>query len=190
MLNPVVHVANHLLSRDEWARSVLRPHQGRIAELQALGVSIRFAIGTDGFLSAPPEHAHPDLQIEVPAEALAALPQGFSAVTRRALIRGNAEFAEAISSVMRELSPDPAEDLSRFVGNIAAQRAATGVERFVVVPRALFERSLQILHERSAGNLGPLVARDALNGFAASVDAIRDDMARLEARLRKFEFKI
>ncbi len=98
-------------------------------------------------------------------------------------ITGDTDFAAAIHHVARNLRWDVEEDLSRVFGDIAAHRMVqTG-------------RTLNRWGEQALENTGrafaeywteerPLIAgRRDLEEFNRSVDALRDDVARLEKRI-------
>lgn len=98
-------------------------------------------------------------------------------------VAGDTDFAAAINHLARNLRWDVEEDLSRVFGDIAAHRMAeTG-------------RTFQRWGEQTAENLGrsfaeywteeqPLIASAReVEEFNRAVDALRDNVARLEKRL-------
>src|SRR5690606_14219789 len=125
-----------------WARQRLMAHAGRTARLELPPVgSIDFCVSADGYLAAWTGEDPPEVVLRLP---LATLPKGLSegleAVMREVRIEGNAEFADALGFVFRNLRWDLEEDLSRLVGDIAAHRLVDGGRRLGAAGRETLER--------------------------------------------------
>ena len=82
---------------------------------------------------------------------LAALPLALGdpqAALRNVSLKGDADFAQALAFVLQNLRPEPEEELSRFVGDAAAQRIVglLRAERIALAragrAHARFERAL------------------------------------------------
>lgn len=178
---------NHLLNQAGWARDKLKPHAGHIAVISAPPVKLRLAIEADGRFAEAAADSQADAEFEVPASAMPDLLQGLDALTRQASVNGNAEFAETLGFVLRNLRWDAEEDLSRIFGDIVARRMALGLSQFAAwqksASRSLAESAADYLTEERAILLRP----GEVAQFAADVDTLRDDLARLEKRLEKLE---
>ena len=114
-------VLNRMLSREVWARERLAPFAGRIARFEALPFSITLKATEDGLLaeagSGPP--------VVTVGLSLASLPLAFGdpqAALRNISLQGDADFAQSLGDVLQNLRPEPEDDLSRFVGDVAARR--------------------------------------------------------------------
>lgn len=188
MLNQLAIASlNHILGQAAWARDKLRPYAGSIAVISAPPLTLRLAIEADGRFAEAAAGSRVDAEIELPASAMPHLLQGIDAWTRQAQVNGNAEFAETLGFVLRNLRWDFEEDLSRIFGDIVARRVATGLEQFAAwqkgAARNLAESTADYLTEERPVLLRPAEAAD----FAADVDTLRDDLARLEKRLQRLE---
>ena len=98
-------------------------------------------------------------------------------------IEGNADLAATVQYLFRHLRWDLEEDLSRIFGDALAHRIAEGGRRFADWNREAAGKLAQNLTEYWIEEQ-PLLARPAdVRQFLASVDQLRDDLARLEKRI-------
>lgn len=102
-------------------------------------------------------------------------------------ISGNAELADALGFVLRKLRWDGEEALSRLIGDIAAHRASTVARDVVSWHRQTAQNVVENIAEYFADEQPLLVKRPALEELAGSTATLRDDLARLDKRLRKLE---
>ena len=180
---------NHVLEQSAWAREKLKPHAGRVALLSAPPLLLRLAIEADGHFAEAAADTPVDAEIALPTTAIPHVVQGFDAVSRHVSVSGNAEFAETLGFVLRNLRWDAEEDLSKIFGDIVAHRLATGFAQFA----SWQKNAAQNLAESTADYLTEerqvLLRPGAVAEFAGDVDTLRDDLARLEKRLEKLEKK-
>ena len=178
---------NHVLAQNAWARAKLQPHAGRIAALSAPPLALRLVVAADGQVAEAAADSPADSEILLPSSAFGQVFLGFEALSRQISVSGNAEFAETLGFVLRNLRWDAEEDLSRVFGDVVARRMATGVAQFAQwqkdAARNLAETTADFLTEERPVLLRP----DAVAAFADEVDSLRDDLARLEKRVEKLE---
>jgi ubiquinone biosynthesis protein UbiJ len=185
---PLLTAANHLLRAEPWARERLAPFAGRVAALHAPPVRLSFTVGSDGFLQASDASIVPAVSITVPLSALPKLAAGGQqAVLADVTLEGDAQFAQAIADVAQQLRWEPEEDLSKLVGDIAAQRMAAtarsvgtqvlqGGQRVVQnVAEYLLEEDRQLLRPRHVA------------AFTDELAALRDAVERLAKRVALLE---
>lgn len=185
----LARVVNHLFARAPWARERLMPYAGSTLRCRVAPLEVAFRIEPDGFLSANrSEDADlpADVTITIP---LAQLPGALLGDADRLMtavnLQGNAELADSIGFVFRNLEWDAEEDLSRVLGDIPARRLSETA------------RALRRAHERAltslGGNLGEYFAEEqrllathgALDAFGDELRMLRDDLARLEKRVER-----
>lgn len=178
---------NHVLEQTAWAREKLRPHAGRVALLSAPPVSLRLSIEADGHFAEAAADSTVDAEITLPTDAIPHVMQGFDAVSRHVSVSGNAEFAETLGFVLRNLRWDAEEDLSKVFGDIVAHRMAQGLAQFTGwqknAARNFAETTADYLTEERQVLLRPAAVAE----FTADVDTLRDDLARLEKQLERLE---
>jgi len=175
--------ANHLLAGEDWARQRLLAFSGQTAELQFGYALLRFTISKAGLLEEADVAAGALVSIrladDAPVRALADRPSLFSSAT----VAGSAEFAETLGFVFRNLRWDVEHDLALLTGDVFARRAlhlAVALGRWQgASARNLATSIAEYLTEEEAA----LVPRRALASFCSDVDALRDDLARLEKRV-------
>lgn len=178
---------NHLLAQSSWARARLRPFAGRTALLATEALALRITIDAEGGFAEASADTPVDAEVRVPLSALPHAMQGFESLTRHVEVSGNAEFAEALGFVLRNLRWDAEEDLARVVGDIAARRIAQGAASFFEwqkhAARTLAQSTADYLAEERPVLLRPA----AMEAFGSEVDTLRDDLARLEKRVERLE---
>jgi len=179
----VAGATNHLLRGAAWAREELKRHAGKTVRVEALPFILSLTVSDTGLVSAATRDAVPAATITLTPGLALRLAARDEAAWTEIEITGDTEFAAAINNVARNLRWDFEEDLSRVFGDIAAHRMAETV------------RTLQRWGQQSAENLArssaeywteerPLIASaHAVREFVNDVDALRDDVARLEKRL-------
>ena len=100
-------------------------------------------------------------------------------------VSGNAKFADAVMLLARNLRWDYEEDLSRVLGDVAAHRIA-GTARDLAAWQADAGRRLaESLADYFTAESGLLASRAELESFAAAAARLRDDLDRLEQRVRR-----
>ena len=184
---------NLLLESEAWARARLAPFAGEVLELRAPPLpALRLAIAADGRLAPAGAGAAPGAS-EVPSAlvitagpgALAAAVQGEEQLLRAIDVSGNARLASEVMFLFRHLRWDAEEELSKWVGDIAAHRLA-GVARRVAAWHADAARRLAgSLVEYAAEEKRLLVRRGELGELAAAQARLRDGLERLEKRLAR-----
>lgn len=205
-MDPLTAFINHVLEQQPWARERLRAHAGRSVRVNVAPLpAIFLTVGPEGTVQAAlpgiatENGSHQGLQADAAARMapdvvlsfpLANLPL-LGVDPERALkdvrIEGDAEFAQTLNRLARELRWDAEEDLSRVVGDIAAHRIAEGARTF----RRYVRDASQRLAETASAFLvdeDPLLVRaEHVERFARETAALRDDCARLEKRVERLE---
>jgi len=98
-------------------------------------------------------------------------------------IRGDAELAQKFRELILLLRPDPEEELSLVVGDVPAHQ----IGRFARMARGWTHKAASTTVQNIAEYLGHerqhLVPRNEGEQFLRGVDAVREDVDRLEARI-------
>jgi ubiquinone biosynthesis protein UbiJ len=174
---------NHLLRANSWARERLLPHAGRVVRIDNPPFSLWMAVTADGAIADAAADATPDVTVGLTPGLMLRLVARDASAWHAVRVEGNPEFAAAINYIVRNLRWDIEEDLSKIVGDIAAHRLVDS------------GRKLGTWGQQSADNLArsfaeywteerPLIAsRAEVEQFVRDVDALRDDLARVEKRI-------
>ena len=177
-----VGVLNRMLARESWARDRLAPFAGRTARFEAPPFALALKVAEGGEF-ADAERADPVVTVGLD---LAALPLALGdpqAALRNVSLKGDAEFAQALAFVLQNLRPEPEEELSRFIGDVAAQRIVGLLRLSASHWRQLAERMLDSSAHYLVTENPMLVGRAEVDEFNAAVSRLRDDVARLEKRV-------
>jgi ubiquinone biosynthesis protein UbiJ len=177
-----VSVLNRMLARESWARDRLAPFAGRTARFEAPPFALALKVAEGGEF-ADAQRADPVVTVGLD---LAALPLALGdpqAALRNVSLKGDAEFAQALAFVLQNLRPEPEEELSRFIGDAAAQRIVGLLRLSASHWRQLAERMLDSSAHYLVTENPMLVGRAEVDEFNAAVASLRDDVARLEKRV-------
>lgn len=182
-----VSALNHLLTGESWARERLRHFAGHHARLVSGPLRLDLAVDGEGYFRAAdrPDDVLPAVTIELPADAPFRFLTDRNSVFAAARISGTADFAETLAFVFRNLRWDVEEDLARVVGDIAAHRLVRIGRTFLGwqrrAGRNLAANAAEYLGEES----GVLVPQREMARFRAEIEALREELARLESRISR-----
>lgn len=183
MIQTAVFAAlNHLLGQASWARRQLLPFVGRRARFEMPPWQLAFGITAEGLFEAVAE-PEVDVTVALPADGPLLMLQGVDRLMATAYVVGNAEFATALSFVLKNLRWDAEEDLSRLIGDIAAHRLVGGAT-------ALAGWQKQASHNL-AENLAEYLGEEArLLTPVGELVAFREDVADFSNRLTRLQSRL
>ncbi len=186
MSRAVVALLNHLLQGEPWARDRLRAHSGAQVLIDAGSLfKIRLGLDEHGLVLPGIPDCDPDVAItlppDLPMRLLFERNRLFSAIK----LGGSADIAESLAFVLRNLRWDAEADLAGLVGDIPAHRLA-GMARSLAASiadaaRRLGENAVEYAVEESA----ILVAPRNMSEFGRALNALRDEVSRLEKRISR-----
>ena len=159
-------LANTLLARETWARERLEPFAGQGFEVRLPVLPpLRLVIGAGG-------------RIE-PGEAPAA------AIVTPGGITGDSALAEELRYLRKHLRPDVEEELSRLVGDVAAQRLADTARSFVRWQLDAFARLAEAAASYAVDERRALVRRPELADLGTQIAALERALGGLEERVKR-----
>jgi len=170
----------------DWARARLRPFAGRCVRFEVPPVTAGLLVEGDGRLAPAPAQAEPDAIIQVSVPALLRIVRlGDASARHEARIEGDAALASAFTGVLGGLRWDIEEDLSFFVGDIAARRLVRGGAALLAWHAQTGARLAQALADYWTEEKPVIASRTAVDRFAREVDSLRDDIERLHYRIER-----
>ena len=184
ILGPAAAAAiNHLLRTAAWAREELRRHAGKTARFESFPFAFSLTVLDSGEVSAAGREAVPAVAVTLTPGLMLRLAARDESAWQEVGVNGDTDFAVSINLLARNLRWDVEGDLGRVFGDVAAHRMAETGRAF----QRWGEQSLENA-SRSAAEYWteerPLIAsRLAVSEFVSAVDALRDDVARLEKRI-------
>lgn len=193
LLRPLTRLLNRNIGEVTPARELCRQLDGKVVAVRVrdTGLAMYFCIDNETIELKPDSAQEPDVVITgslVTLAGLAGTDADVAAVRRGALdVTGDAYTAQAFQQLLQYAKPDPEEELSRFIGDAAAHRAgafARGLRDWATGARdTLGSNVREYLQEESR----ELPSRYEVERFGRDVDALRDAVARLEARINRLE---
>jgi len=177
---------NHLLRQSPGATEALVRHAGASVRFDLTLKQLDFRIADDGCFSEAVVDT-PDAIIRPTPALVARLPFFGRDALRHADYSGDPALLATLDRVFKQLSWDAEADLAPLVGDIAAHRlntfgrgALAGIGH--TVSALGHNASEYVVEEAELMARGVDVAR-----FNREVDTLADDVARIEARLRRLE---
>jgi len=184
--SPIAAGLNRLLASEAWARARLAPFAGETVEFALPPFpAVRLAIEADGRVQPAAREAAPSLLVRLRPDAAAAFLRSEDHFMRAIDVSGNAKLASEVLVLVRHLRWDVEEDLSRVVGDVAAHRIVGGLRALAHWQRDAFARLADSTMEYVIEERRMLVSRGEFETHVAALSRLRDDLARLEQRLRR-----
>ncbi len=194
LLRPVTGILNRNIQETTPARELCRKLDGATIAVQVRNTALAmyYHIDDEVITLASEPGTEPDVIISGSLLTLGRmLLPGGSEFSEAALrdgsldLSGDAETAENFSRLLGYAKPDVEEELSAIIGDAASHQLgefARGIGRWSAGAReTIHENIREYLQEESAS----LPSRYEVERFTRKVDALRDDVERLEARLNR-----
>jgi len=188
--NPLPFAINHLLAQEPWAQQMLLAHRGKTASIDAGLLAIRLRVAADGFVEAVDDEVVSDVEIKVKLSDLPLIASNTERAFSYVKIGGDADFANAISQLSQHLRWDAAHDISKLVGEIAAQRLVSAAGSAVATMQATHKSLTENIAEYLLEEQPMLVRPAAVAAMGGEVGRLRDDLERLAKRIEKLESQI
>lgn len=174
---------NHLLNQHPGVRADFAKYAGRRVAVHLPPLSVAGVITEQGWLAMCEGEPEAVLRLKH-GVAIAAL-TGRDPVLSDVLLEGDVELASQVGRLLGKLKWDAAEDLSRVVGDVAANRLEGWVRGVFglkgQVAWRLAESWLEHIREEA-----PLLAKkNGVGQYVSEVDKLRDDVERFEKRLER-----
>ena len=177
---------NHLLAAEPWARAQLSPHVGKTLHVVVQPFTVGLSVVADGTVLRATSTVPADTTLTLPYSALPRmLTGGTDAVMRDLRLDGDAEFAQAVSMLAKNLRWDVEDDLSKVVGDAASHRVVSAARWTGAEVRQTSQRMTAAVTEYLLEENPQLVRPRAVAILADGVRQLRDDLARLEKRLER-----
>lgn len=192
LLAPLEALLNRNVAGSAEARALAAGLEGRSLALCLAPTPIRIVLSVSGgrLRAAMAGTEGPDASIEGTPLALAMLARaGGTPVGRMSGVRisGDAETAQSFHRLLAATRPDLEEELSRLTGDVVAHRVADAARAAFDFGRRALDTFTQNVGEYLTEESRDLPTRTEADGFLAGVDRLREDVDRLEARIRLLE---
>jgi ubiquinone biosynthesis accessory factor UbiJ len=179
---------NRGLPRSPRARQLVAGLSGRSVAIDIHDIA-RLRIGSNGLtLNVSQDAGEADATLTGgPLSLLALVTESAQAVLQRGDVKisGDAEVAQEFRELFKLLRPDFEEELSLVLGDVPAHELARSVRSGAAWARRAAETTFQNLGEYFGHERADLVPRNEGEQFLRGVDALREGVDRLEARLER-----
>jgi len=176
---------NHLLLQNGWALPRLARFAGKTAQFAIAPFSFTYTVLPDGTLLSADTASNIDARCVIAPSLLPRLATHDELAHAAIQSTGDAALLAEIFFLSRNLRWDVAEDLSRVTGDITAERIVQTVQskqhQLVTSASNLAQATAEYWTEEK-----PLLSKPTqINTFMQQVDTLRDDIARLEQRIKR-----
>ena len=196
MFKPIItRLLKHLINQNSWAREQLQPYGGKSVCFNIPPVSATLTVLEDGGLALAGESitggsTTAEATVTIPFPVALRLLANDEGATTLITLEGDTELATVLAKVLRNMSWEYEEDLSKIIGDAPAHEVAElGRKAFSEVKKQtvnVAEMLAEYWQEEQ-----PLIAKKRhVEQFVKDVDALRDDAERLGKRLEKLEAKL
>ncbi len=192
LFRPLTALVNRQIKATTPARELCAELDGKVMAVRVkdTGLAMYFCVCPDEIALFGDFDGEPDVAITGSILTLARLAgaSGEDAIRDGSLeLLGDAEVAQAFQKLLGYGKPDIEEELSGVIGDVAAHRlgeVARGVGSWGKKAGATLRQNItEFLQEERRD----VPSRYEVEAFARGVDKLRDDVARLEARLNRLE---
>ncbi|WP_334118689.1 ubiquinone biosynthesis accessory factor UbiJ [Limnobacter sp.] len=182
-------VLNHLLDQQRSSKFKLQKEAGKVLGLSILPMQLKLRVNDQGYFQPSTASngvaAPADTQISMQWADLIGSVSNPNAMSRKAAIEGDMDFAQTVSTVINDLSWDPERDLARVVGDAQAVWVMNTLSAFGTNARDVAQRFKNNLREYVVHEKSMTPTASEFDAFRGEVNQLRDELARLEKRLAK-----
>jgi ubiquinone biosynthesis protein UbiJ len=186
LLASIERLLNRSLPRSPRAQALAATLAGRTLVVEVTGAGPVVLSSTGARLRIEPGVGAPaDASVSAGPFSLLALARGrsLSLSATGAAISGNAEVAQQFSELLGLLKPDPEEELAQLVGDGPAHHLGRLARAATAFGDRAARTTVRNLAEYLAHERRDLVPRTEGRQLLDGIDALRDDVDRVEARL-------
>ena len=183
MQRPQLALINHLIAQQPELAAEFARLAGRRVRLEGGPLAVTGVIDGQGLWARCA--GEPEAVVRIGAGVLVSRVTGREVSSADISVSGDAELAGELARLAGKLRWDGAEDLSRLVGDMAAERLARSARLALGLKGEIAARLGMSLIEHWREE-APLLARRAdVERFCHEVDELRDASARLQKRLER-----
>jgi len=173
---------NRLLAREEWARAALAPYAGRTARIETGLSTVFLAVTPAGTLEAGA--GTPSVTITLDPQTIVGSLFDPAAALRKLRMDGDVAFAQVLTDVLQKLRPDPAEELSRFIGDAPAERIVRTIGAAMDAMRDAAQRVARQGADYLVAENPVLLGRQEWEQFGSELATLQGRLDRLEQRVK------
>ena len=155
--------------------------------MDAGAIAIKLKVASDGLLEQAITDEDADVTIRIKLSDLPLLMQNRERAFSTVKVEGDAELANTISQLSQSLRWEAEEDLSRWIGDIAATRLVAGAKAALDAAQSTQRKLAENVAEYFLEENPMLVRPQAVADFTSEVTRLRDDVERMAKRIEKLK---
>ncbi len=185
MLTPIaVAPINHVIHGESWACKRLQSYAGKIIRIHVFPlIDFTFTIQDDGQISTIPNGTTTDASISLSASMLPFLLTNNEAVYNNIKTSGNDAVAKDLIDIGKHLHWDVAQDLSKIIGDIPANRVVQAGNTLLEWHTKHIQNFSETLAEYYLEEQPVLTKTSSINHFITEVEQLHKDTNTLEQRI-------
>ncbi len=184
---PWKRIVNRMLQATPRAMTRLQRFAGKTAVFKSGLFHLHLTVVTNGAVDAASQGAQADVTMTLPPALLPRFAAREEAAFKEVSFQGDAEFAQEITFLARNLEWDIEEDLSKITGDIVAHRIVAIANSMREWRKDAVARLGENVMEYLTEERPALAPRREVEAFIHEVDTLRDDVARMEKRIGQFD---
>jgi ubiquinone biosynthesis protein UbiJ len=187
----IEQLLNQAIQLDPESPIRLTPMQGKIIQIELLGLGISFCLIPEpqGFQLLSHYEGEPDCLLRGSLLDLATMGNRRNSAEQlfggSVTIEGDTALAQRFGDFFTGLDIDWEEQLSRLTGDVAAHEIGNVMRGTIGWGKQLNRTATQNLKEYLEEELRLIPGRYEVEPFLSAVDRLRDDVERLEARIQR-----
>ena len=175
---------NHIIHGESWACKRLQNYAGKIIRIHVFPlIDFTFTIQDDGQISTMPSGTTTDACISLPASMLPFLLTKSDAVYNNIKTLGNDAVAKELIDIGKHLRWDIAQDLSKIIGDIPANRVVQAGNTLLEWHTKNIQNFSETLAEYYLEEQPVLTKTLSINHFITEVEQLHKDTNTLEQRI-------
>ncbi|HQN66013.1 MAG TPA: hypothetical protein PLP44_10130 [Methylophilus sp.] len=191
MLKPALtSLMQHICAQNNWAKPYLITYAGKTLCMDFSIMKMPLQVLEDGSLSVAGETALADATVHIPPSLAIRLLAKDEAARQQIRIEGDTHLAADFAKVIQHMRWDAAEDVSRIIGDIPAQKISDFSQHSVKEIKHQLTNLAEMLAEYWQEEIPVLAKKRQVETFNASVDTLVSDVDRLEKRADKLSQKL
>jgi ubiquinone biosynthesis accessory factor UbiJ len=179
---------NHLIQQNVELKTRWQQHQQRVIALVLPMLTLKGRIDAQGFWQE--DCAEADTTITIASSALSKMLSGIQPGVGDVHISGDHALGMAILPLIQALQYDWRNDLTRLLGDTVGGKVAQELENLYQHGRAISHGIAAQVADYVRESDAAVVGQQQLQQFTAQVETLRDDSARLAARIARLQQKL
>lgn len=175
---------NHVIHGESWACKRLQHYAGKIVHIHVFPlIDLTFMIQNDGKISTMPNGTTTDASISLSASMLPFLLTQSDAIYNNIKTSGNDAVAKELIDICKHLHWDVAQDLSKIIGDIPANRVVQAGNTLLEWHTKNIQNFSETLTEYYLEEQPVLTKTLSINHFITEVEQLHKDTNTLEQRI-------